>query len=57
MPDERVVELCRLWWEKAREDLLAAERLADLPFICCFHSSDFMRYVQAGIAAVNPEDM
>ncbi len=37
MPDERVVELCRLWWEKAEEDLQAAERLTDLPFVCCFH--------------------
>jgi HEPN domain-containing protein len=37
MPDERVVELCRLWWEKAQHDLQAAERLTDLPAICCFH--------------------
>ena len=37
MPDERVIELCRLWWESAREDLQAAERLSDLPFTCCFH--------------------
>lgn len=37
MPDERVVELCRLWWDRAHSDLLAAERMADLPFICCFH--------------------
>ncbi len=27
MPDERIIELCRLWWEKAQEDLRAAERL------------------------------
>ena len=37
MPDERAIELCRLWWQKAESDLMAAERLTDLPFICCFH--------------------
>lgn len=37
MPDERITELCRLWWHKAESDLNAAERLTDLPFISCFH--------------------
>ena len=35
--DERVIELCRLWWSKADEDLKAAERLSDMAFVCCFH--------------------
>ena len=36
-PDERVVELARLWWRKARDDLELATRATDLPFGCCFH--------------------
>ena len=37
MPDERAIELGRLWWDRAQGDLLAAERVTDLPFVCCFH--------------------
>ena len=26
------------WWERVREDLVAADRLKDLPSASCFHS-------------------
>ena len=36
--DPRVVELARLWWRTATEDLLAAQSTTALPFACCFHA-------------------
>ncbi|NKB68699.1 MAG: HEPN domain-containing protein [Candidatus Latescibacteria bacterium] len=37
MPADPVLDLCRQWWDKAQADLVAAQRLPDLPFICGFH--------------------
>ena len=39
MPDdEKVIELTRLWWKAAAEDLQAAKICKHIPFACCFHS-------------------
>ena len=38
MPDEnKVIELTRLWWKGAGEDLQVAKASRHIPFACCFH--------------------
>jgi len=56
MLDERVVELCRLWWEKAEVDLAAAERLTDLPFVSCFHSQQAVEKAIKAILVLHQVD-
>ena len=56
MPVERVFELCRLWWEKASEDLQAAERLTDLPFVCCFHCQQAVEKAAKCLLVLNQID-
>lgn len=56
MPDKRVIELCRLWWEKAGEDLQAAERLTDLPFVCCFHCQQAVEKAIKCLLVINQID-
>jgi len=56
MPDERVVELSRLWWDKAEVDLAAAERLTDLPFVSCFHSQQAVEKAIKAILVLHQVD-
>lgn len=56
MPDERVVELSRLWWEKAEADLAAAERLTDLFFVSCFHSQQAVEKAIKAILVLHQVD-
>jgi HEPN domain-containing protein len=56
MSDERVIELCQLWWEKAQEDMQAALRLLDLPSVCCFHCQQMVEKAIKCLLVMNQID-